>query len=91
MHFRQDVVMAVRHHRIGRLTGADFLAADDERDLDRPGRELAQRALQLVALWGAGRERLYELILRDGDLGHGGNLNALSVISLQLSALIAES
>ena len=42
--------MAVRHHRIDGLAGTDFLAADDDGDLDLAAAEILEGLLQLAAL-----------------------------------------
>src|SRR5687767_393437 len=45
----QDVTMVVRHHRPLSDTGADLLAADDERNIDGFFRHLLETRLQLGA------------------------------------------
>ena len=50
VHLGEHMAMAVRHHRVDGLAGTDFLAADDDRDLDLAAAEILEGLLQLAAL-----------------------------------------
>src|SRR5205807_7313362 len=70
------VTVAVRHHGVDGLAGADLAAADDDRDLEDPRRQVLQGPLQLDALGSTGSVRKDGLILGGGDLGHDRNLHS---------------
>jgi len=42
--------MAVRHHRVDGLAGSDFLAANDDRDLDLTAAQVLEGLLELSPL-----------------------------------------
>ena len=50
----QHVAVIVRHHRLARGARADFLAADDQRDIELLARELGQARLERAPLRGPG-------------------------------------
>src|SRR5204863_9200611 len=76
MHFREHVPVAMRHHGIDGLAGADFLAADDDGNLHLVAAEVFQCLLELGALAGAWRVRENRLVDRCWNLGcvHAGNV-----------------
>src|SRR5437867_12538144 len=50
MDFGEHMLVTVRHHRVDRLAGPDFLAADDDGDLDLTAAQVLERQFELVAL-----------------------------------------
>src|SRR4029077_14058207 len=55
VHLGDDVMMAVGHDDVGSGPGAHLAAGDDQRDVERPTRQVLEGPLQLGALRGAGR------------------------------------
>src|SRR5437773_6835299 len=66
--------MAMGHHGVAGLAGADLLAADHERDLDLVGGELLERLFQLEPLRCAGGVGEHGLVGGNRYLGCGVHL-----------------
>ena len=62
----EDVLLPVRHHRLGRLLRLDLLAADHHRDRDPLALHLREPDAQLLALGRARRVALDRLVDRRG-------------------------
>src|SRR5213592_4746589 len=78
MHLGEHVVVAVGHHGVDGLAGADLLSADYERDLQLAGGEVLERPLQLQALGGTGgvgEDRLDDRDRYDGSGVHAEESN----------------
>ena len=72
----EDVLLAVRHHRLGRLLRLDLLAADHHRDRDPLALHLRQPDAQLLALGRAGRVAADGLVDRRGRSEDAGSAHA---------------
>ena len=58
----EHVLLAVRHHRLGRLLRLDLLAADHQRNRDSLSLHLRQPDAQLLPLRRAGRVCVHRLV-----------------------------
>ena len=73
---RENVLLAVRHDRLGRLLGLDLLAADHHRNRDPLALHLGEADAQLLSLGRAGRVAADRLVHRrrrseDSGCAHG--------------------
>src|SRR5580765_7877502 len=60
----ENVLLAVWHHRLVEISGANLLAADHAGDVEPLGLHLVEAALQLLALGRPGRVVLDRLVVR---------------------------
>src|SRR5439155_8272611 len=79
----EHVRLLVRHHRLARAAGADFLAADHEWDVEPLALHLLEPPLQALALGGARRVVPDRLVARGRRAEDGGNRRSALMLALQ--------